>query len=168
MVFERVNISESLRQHTINMVSLIEAESEKWKRRYEKCEPVFMSLSKQPAWDYLDEVVAILSDIKRGVEKDAVITFAGVRALNGWVASAKPAVLESYLNSLEATYSYAKAEYSQQGKNIDEVFPELGSGHITTFIKPPTYAHAFARELLSTLKLEHPMLARTDIISKAA
>jgi hypothetical protein len=69
-------------------------------------------------------------------------------------------VIEGYLHSLEASYGYAKAEYKLQGKNIDEVFPELGHGNIDSFIKAPLFATTYARELWTTLEKQHPLIGR--------
>jgi len=160
IMFENIALSEQTRQRCINMISMIESELGKWKKRYEKCESIFMNLSKQPAWNYLDEVTIMLSRIKQTAEQDATIGFNEIKELAAWNDSAKASVVEGYLHSLEATYGYAKAEYAQQGKNIDELFPELGRGHIETFLKAPSYATSFARELWGTLEKEHPMIAR--------
>lgn len=164
IMFENITISEQTRQRCINMISMIESEVAKWKKRYEKCETIFMNLSRQPAWNYLDEIVALLGRIKQQAERDTTIGFDEIKELGIWNDSAKANVVEGYLNSLEAAYGYAKAEYAQQGKNIDELFPELGKGHIETFLKAPSYATGFARELWGALGKEHPMLERHGAI----
>jgi hypothetical protein len=160
IMFEHIAISEQTRQRCINMISMIENEVGKWKKRYEKCEGIFMNLSRQPAWNYLDEITQLLGSIKQSAEQNANIGFNDIKALERWNESSKPSVVEGYLHSLEAAYGYAKAEYAQQGKNIEEAFPELGKGHIETFLKSPAYATGFARELWGTLEKEHPMLGR--------
>ena len=71
--------------------------------------------------------------------------------------------MEGYLHSLGAAYEYAKAEYAQQGKNLEEIFPELGRGDITNFVKAPSYAVNYARELWNALEKEHPMIGRSIV-----
>ena len=160
IMFENITVSEITRQRCVDMITMIESEINKWRKRYEKCEAIFMNLSKQPAWTYIDEIVTALSAIKMTVEKDASINFSDMKMLIQWIESAKSSVIEGYLHSLEASYGYAKAEYTLQGKNIDEAFPELGHGNIDSFIKAPLFATTYARELWNTLEKQHPLIGR--------
>lgn len=160
IMFENILISDTTQQRCISMISMVESEIGKWRKRYEKCETIFMNLSKQPAWNYIDEIVATLSAIKMSAEKDGSVSFTHIKELNQWIESAKSSVVEGYLHSLGASYGYAKAEYAQQGKSIDEAFPELGNGNIDSFIKAPLFATTYARELWSTLEKEHPLIGR--------
>ncbi len=172
IMFENIIITEPTKLRFISMIAMVESEITKWKKRYDKSEAIFMSLSKQPAWSYIDEVVVILTCIKHSVTKDASISFTDIKALTEWVESAKSSVIEQYLHSLEASYGYAKAEYAQQGKSIDETYPELSNGNsINSFIKAPLFATTYAREMMKTLEKEYPLIGRFSAvkpISKAA
>ena len=159
IMFENITISDPTKQRCSSMIAMVESEISKWKKRYEKCEAIFMNLSKQPAWTYIDEVVTVLSAIKVTVEQNASVNLSDVKELRKWIESAKARVIEGYLHSLEAGYGYAKAEYAQQGKNIDEAFPELGHGNIDSFIKAPLFATTYARELWNALEKEHTLIS---------
>ena len=74
------------------MITMVESEVAKWKKRYEKCETIFMNLSKQPAWNYIDEIVRILSAIKLSIEQDTTISFVHIKDLTAWIDSAKASV----------------------------------------------------------------------------
>lgn len=163
VLFEQVTLSAQAKQHCIQMISAIAAEMEQWQQRYEKYEPVLMNFSRQPAWGYLDEIMRVLWNVRQSAEKDGTVAFADVKALDGWVESSKPDVVEAYLQGLKATYGYAKAEFSQQGKNIDELFPELGKGQMDTLTGAPSSANSFAQELLATIRAEHPLLAESNL-----
>jgi|GEM_PF-2262961 len=158
-IFDTVTLSEQARKRCIGIVGLIEAESVHWERRYEKCEPVFMSLARQPAWDYVAEITRILSRIKRTNQQDEQLAIADVKLLAAWVESPKPAVVQGYVQSLEAIYNYAKAEYAYQGKDIDALYPELNGGQLEHFANAPLHAKTFAQELLATIRKEHSFLA---------
>jgi len=164
IMFQNVTISESLRQMCLNKIVMIEKEIVLWKTNYAKCEPLFMNLSKQPAWNYLDELVQIFGTIREPLEKESSVSLDHIKLLNDWIESSKQNVVEGYLHSVEATYGYAKAEYAQQGKNIDELFPELGKGQIGYFVKAPFRATTYARKLLDALEKENPMIGRASVV----
>lgn len=161
-LFESISVSDNAAKRCSTMVSLIEAEMSQWEKRYDKCEPVFMKLSKQPAWDYILEITQTLIRMRHSIEQNSKVSLYDVKQLNQWVESAKPEVLQTYIHSLQAVYAYARAEFSLQGKDIDAIYPELNKGHLDTLANGPIYAKTFAHELLATLRKEHPFLARNE------
>ena len=167
IMFENIALPAMTKQHCIGMIHMVESEVAKWKKTHEQCEAIFMNLSKQPAWGYIDENVQVLSAIKQSLSENGNISFAQIKALSGWIDSAKSSVIEGYLHSLEASYGYAKAEYAQQGKDIDKAFPDLANGNIRTFVKAPLFATTYSRELWNVLEKEHPFVGRF-MVNKAS
>lgn len=160
MFFERTTLSDYGRQHCIKTVAQIE-DAGKWKKRYEKCAPVFMNLSHQPAWDYLDEALQSMQSIKHSLEKNGTVSLPDVKALHAWVESPKPQAVDAYIKALQAIYSYARLCYSEQGKHLDELFPELGNSSLDGLAQAPRQIKSSAQELLNTIRNEQPVLAAT-------
>lgn len=159
--FEQVTLSEHARQSCMEMVGQIETEVAKWEKRYNKCEPVFMNLSRQPAWEYLEEIIQVMIRIKQSVLKDGTAPLPEIRSLHAWVEGPKPQAIEGYLRTLQAVYTYSKAVYAEQGKNIDALFSELGNGHLDAIVSTPRRVKNSAQELLNTIRNEQPVLAAT-------
>jgi hypothetical protein len=169
IVFERVTLSGPVRERCINMIGMIETDMPRWKSRYEKYDTLFMNLSKQPAWDYLDELTAILSNIKQSVSQDGTISYPEITALTGWVDSAKTTIIQGYLQALKTIYGYARFDLMEKGKKIEDIFPDLAQDNaIDIFLKTPTSIIQYAHELWDIIEKEHPILAAPGKTRRAA
>lgn len=160
IVFERVTLSGPVRERCINMIGAIETDMPRWKNRYEKYDSLFMNLSRQPAWDYLDELTGLLGGIKQSVTQDGTITYPGMMALTGWIDSSKTNIVQGYLHALKTIYGYAKFDLLEKGKKVEDIFPDLAPDNaIDAFLKPPSSAVQYAHELWEIIEKEHPLLA---------
>lgn len=158
-MLEHIAFTEEEKNRCVFAISSLTEDMEKWKRTYERCDNAFMSLSKQPVWGHLDELLQTLANIKYTVAEERTIQAKDIRDLNTWLLGPKPTTVDAYLHALRGAYTYGNAVANEQGRDLDAQYPELDRGMLQQFEQAPTRLKTFAWELLSDVRRRYPFVA---------
>lgn len=158
-MLENIAFTDEEKNRCVAAVSRLTDDTEKWKRMYERCDTAFMGVFKQPAWGHLDDLLQILTRISRSVAEEKTILSADLTALNSWLFSARPAVVDAYLHALRGAYVYGSAVAQEDGRDLDRLYPELEKGSLQQFEQAPNQLKAFAWELLNDVRRQYPFIA---------
>ena len=107
----------------------------------------------------MDELIAALGNIKKTVNTDGSVRFEDVKALNAWLVSSKPATIEAYMQALRGVYGYGHACAMEQGRDLNQLCPELEKGMMVQFEQAPARLKAYAWEFLGNLRKQYPFIA---------
>lgn len=158
-MLEKMTLSEEERQQYIAAIGESERSYAAWKQEYEQCHDAFMGLARQPAWDYMDQLAAALSEVKHSLSQNGAVAPAALKNLNAWMVSSKPAAVESYLHALAGAYAYARSVMQESGRNIDTLYPGLEKGDMTRFERAPHLLKNTGRRLLIDIRNKYPFVA---------
>ncbi len=156
-LLEKVTFSEAEQAEYAQAIAEVDEGMTRWKRQYEQNETGFMQLAKQPAWDYLDELMGILRTARASILESATILPETLKNLDAWMTGVKPATVESYMQALRAAYGYSRA--AAMGKQVQTLYPEVEKGLMTGFDYAPNQAKAVGWRLLSNVRQKHPFVA---------
>ncbi len=158
-MLEHITFTDEEKHRTVNAITTLSEDMEKWKRAYERCDSAFMNIAKQPAWGHMDELLQVLSNIKYTVSEEKTIQAADIRALNAWLISPKANTIDAYLMALRGAYTYGNAVGAEQGRDLDKLYPEMEKGQLTQFEHAPNRLKAFAWEMLNDVRRKYPFVA---------
>jgi hypothetical protein len=151
-MLEHIVFTDEEKNRCVAGITQLADDMEKWKRMYERCDAAFMGVAKQPAWGHLDDLLQILVRIRHSVGEEKTIISADLTALNTWLFSARPAVVDAYFHALRGAYAYGSAVALEADRELDRLYPELEKGSLQQFEQAPIHLKAFAWELLNDVR----------------
>jgi hypothetical protein len=158
-VLEQVTFSDEAANRCTQTIASLTTEMDNWKRTYDRCDSAFMSVAKQPAWGHMDELSNLLSSVRNSVQAERTVSFETLKQLNTWLVSGKPATVDAYMQALRGVYSYGVACGAEQGRDLNQLFPELEKGILMQFEQAPARMKAYAWELVNELRKQYPFIA---------
>lgn len=168
-MLEQISFTAEDKMRYTQIIQTLTNDMQEWKRCYDRCDIAFMGLSKQPVWSHLDELTAILNNVRQSIGSDSTVNFDDIKKLNQWLLSGKPGLMDAYMQALRGVYHYGQANASLSGNDLNAMFPELEKGLLVKFEQTPMRTKAFAWEFLSEIRKTYPFVsAQLNSVAEAA
>lgn len=156
-----IALPDNEREYFTEMYPLITAGMAEHKRLFRELQPYFMGINHEPAWQYMDEGMALLERVKPAIECGEM-DIALVRDLHAFTSSPKPTAISGFTQLLQASYHYAHPHFTMQELDYEALikknFPK-GRAHMNEICSGPSFLNSCLNSLASSIKKNNPALA---------